>query len=56
MKLSVRNKRRINMASEQALQEAARAWCTPETEKITMDPVLAVAFADIIDSYIKGED
>ena len=38
--------------SKFALQKAAQAWCTPETEKITMIPELAKAFADIIDELI----
>lgn len=37
------------MASELARQEAARAWCTPETKHITMIPELAEAFANILD-------
>ena len=37
------------MASEAARREAAQAWCTAETETVLMDPVLAEAFADIID-------
>jgi len=37
------------MASSGALQRAAQAWCTPETEKITMDTKLAESFADIIE-------
>ena len=37
------------MATELALQKAAAAWCTPKTEKITMIPELAEAFADILD-------
>jgi len=32
-----------------ALQKAAQAWCKPETEHLEMDPVLATAFAEIID-------
>jgi hypothetical protein len=31
---------------------AAQAWCTPKTEKITMDVVLAEEFARIIDGLI----
>lgn len=37
------------MTSELARQKAAQAWCTPKTEKIVMDPELALAFADILD-------
>lgn len=37
------------MASSGALQRVAQAWCTPETETITMDTKLAEAFADILD-------
>lgn len=37
------------MPSEQALQLAATAWCTPETSSITMDDRLCKAFADILD-------
>lgn len=37
------------MASSLSRQRAARAWCTPETEKIEMVPELAEAFADILD-------
>jgi len=32
-----------------ARQRAAQAWCEPETEKITMIPELAEAFAIILD-------
>jgi len=41
------------MATEYALQLAAQAWCTPETEKKVMDTILAEAFADILDKAIK---
>ncbi len=41
--------RRSNMATATSLERAAQAWCTPETEKITIDPILAKAFADILD-------
>ena len=37
------------MATELSRERVARAWCTPETEKIVMDPILAEAFADILD-------
>ena len=33
---------------------AAKAWCTPETEKIEMDVRLAKAFADILEEYIEA--
>jgi len=36
------------MATQAALQVASRAWCTPKTERIEMDPVLAEAVADLI--------
>lgn len=32
-----------------ARERVAQAWCTPETESITMDPRLAEAFANILD-------
>jgi len=35
-------------------QIAARAWCTPETEKIVMDVKLALAFGDILEEYIEA--
>lgn len=38
------------MASKLSREKAAQAWCTKETENKTMDPVLAEAFADILDS------
>ena len=38
------------MASEQSLQLAAQAWCTPKTSGFVMNPILAEAFADILDS------
>ena len=41
------------MASKVALEKAAQAWCTPETEKKIMDVALAEAFADIIDQILK---
>jgi len=37
------------MASEAALQRVGVAWTTPETEHITLNPALGVAFADIVD-------
>jgi len=37
------------MASKLALEKSAQAWCTPETKKIIMNPVLAKAFAGILD-------
>ena len=43
------NKKEGNMSMELARQKTAQAWCTPETEKITMDPILAEAFATILD-------
>ena len=42
------------MATESSLQLAAQAWCTPETEKKVMDPVLAEAFANILDKAIEN--
>ena len=41
------------MATECARGIAAQAWCTPTTEKIVMDPVLAEAFAEILDNLGK---
>lgn len=38
---------------EEALGIAARIWCRPETEHITMNPPLAEAFADVLRN---GED
>jgi len=35
--------------SQLARERAAQAWTTPETERKVMDPVLADAFADILD-------
>ena len=40
------------MASEYARGLAAQVWCTPETEKIIMDPLLAEAFADILEKIL----
>jgi len=37
--------------SETSLQIAARIWCEPSCEKITMDPTLATEFARAIDQY-----
>ncbi len=37
------------MSLSLAMERAAQAWCTPKTEKITMIPELAGAFANIID-------
>ena len=41
------------MASKQAREKAAQAWCTPETKDKVMDPDLAEAFANIIDDVKK---
>lgn len=32
--------------------KAVEAWCTKETEKRTMDPVLCQAFADILEKEL----
>jgi hypothetical protein len=37
------------MASEKSLQLAAQAWCTPKTSGFVMNPILAEAFAEILD-------
>jgi len=37
------------MSTELSRGRAARAWCTPETEKLDMIPELAEAFANILD-------
>jgi len=36
------------MSMQLCREKAAQAWCTPETEKITMIPELAEAFAVIL--------
>ena len=36
------------MSMRLAMERAEQAWCTPETEKITMIPELAEAFAVIL--------
>ena len=38
------------MASDLARQSAAQAWCSAATSTIVIDPVLAEAFADILDA------
>ena len=38
------------MSMELAREKAAQAWCTPETEKLSMIPELAEAFAVAIDA------
>ena len=43
------------MASEKALQRVGIAWTTPETEHITLDSALGIAFANIVDE-IWAED
>ena len=35
-----------------ATMTAATAWCKPETEKIQMDPILATAFAEVIEEVV----
>lgn len=40
------------MPSDRALQLAATAWCTETTSSKVMDPVLAEAFANILDSVM----
>lgn len=42
------------LTMEECLQMAARAWCQPETSNKVMDPLLAVAFAQIIYDYANG--
>ena len=39
--------------SELAIEMAAQAWCRPETSSTTMDPVLAKAFAQVLDNWIE---
>jgi hypothetical protein len=36
------------MKMEECRKKAAQAWCTPETEDITMNPYLAEEFARIL--------
>jgi hypothetical protein len=42
------------MASEEARQFAAQAWCTPKTSGKVMDTDLAEAFAEILDNWIEA--
>ena len=37
------------MASSNALMRAAQAWCTDTTKCTVMDPILAEAFAEMLD-------
>lgn len=39
------------MASERSLGVAARCWCEPTTEYLTMMPALAEVFAERLDEY-----
>ena len=39
------------MVSKIALEKAAQAWCKSTTSGTLMDPILAEAFAEIIDEY-----
>lgn len=54
VKILIKMIRRNKMSSELARHKAARAWCTPETSDIEMDPRLAEAFAEILDEYIEA--
>lgn len=38
------------MPSKRAMELAAQAWCTKTTERIVMDPTLAVVFAEALDA------
>ena len=40
------------MASEYTRGLAAQTWCTPETREKVMDPVLAEAFAEILEKIL----
>jgi len=40
------------MSISLATEKAAQAWCTPETESITMDVELAKAFANILEDIL----
>lgn len=40
------------MASELAMQIAARAWCQPQTSGKVMDTELAESFAELLDNWI----
>ncbi len=40
------------MASELAMQIAARAWCQPLTSGKVMDPELAEVFAELLDNWM----
>lgn len=42
------------ISEEARLEFAAIAWRFPETENIVMDPILAKAFADVIDIIVNG--
>lgn len=44
----------LGTASEYSIGIAARCWCLKETENITMDPVLAMAFAQAIDTLLNS--
>jgi len=43
------------MATEQALQLAAQAWCRPTNEHLEMQPELAEAFADMLDEITPSQ-
>jgi hypothetical protein len=38
--------------TDRALEIAAQAWCAPKCRNLTVDPVLASAFADLLAPYL----
>jgi len=45
------------MPSRISTEQAAQAWCKPETEHLTMIPELALVFAEMLDAaYQSGHD
>ena len=50
--ISEEGERKKEEVSEFARYYAAQAWCTPKTEKIVMDVILAEAFARILDELL----
>ena len=45
---------KASLSEEEARGFAGLAWCFPNTRNKTMDPDLALAFAEILDAVVNG--
>lgn len=44
------------MPNKESMEQAAQAWCRPETEHLEMIPELATVFAEMLDTaFVAGQ-